>query len=494
MYSLGFDIGSSSIKASVLDVESGKVLAAGYYPKEEMIISSPKQGFAEQDPETWWEYAKLLLMKLIEENNVDGKKIKAIGISYQMHGLVLVDKNYKVLRPSIIWCDSRAVEIGSEAFFSLGEQFCLRNLLNSPGNFTASKLAWVKKNEPEIFSKVYKFMLPGDFIAMKLTGEISTTLSGLSEGIFWDFAKNKISDEILEHYGIPNSFVPYVHPTFSVQGRVTKSAAEELGISTDAVVSYRAGDQPNNAFSLNVLNAGEVAATAGTSGVVYGVIDQVNYDELSRVNPFAHLNHSQDKISLGVLLCINGTGIQNSWLRKNFASTLSYDEINQLASKISIGSDGVSVLPFGNGAERVLQNKNIGSQISGLDFNRHTPAHVFRAAQEGIVFSFKYGVDIMKEMGLNINVIRAGKGNMFLSEIFRNTLANITGASIELYETDGAQGAARGAAVGSGQYKSFNEAFASLKKLEIIQPNAKLISETESAYSNWLNNLEKALQ
>ena len=494
MFSLGFDIGSSSIKASILDTDNGIVVAEGFYPKEEMTIDSPQPGFAEQNPETWWEYSKLLLKQLLKDKNVDGKKIKSIGISYQMHGLVLVDKVQNVLRPSIIWCDSRAVNIGNDAFRAIGEDYCLRHLLNSPGNFTASKLAWVKQNEPEVFNKIYKFMLPGDYIAMKLTGHISTTISGLSEGIFWDFPENKISEKVLEQYGIPNSFVPEILPTFSVQGKIKNSVAEELGISNDAAVSYRAGDQPNNAFSLNVLNAGEVAATAGTSGVVYGVIDQVNYDELSRVNQFAHLNHARDKISLGVLLCINGTGIQNSWLRKNFASTLSYNEINQLASKVSIGSEGVSILPFGNGAERVLQNKNIGSQISGLDFNRHTPAHVFRAAQEGIVFTFKYGVDIMKEMGLDINVIRAGLGNMFLSEIFRETLANITGASIELYETDGAQGAARGAAVGCGAYSSFKEAFVSLKKLEIINPKKELISATEAAYSKWLSTLEKALQ
>lgn len=494
MYSLGYDIGSSSIKASILDAENGTVIADDFYPKEEMTIDSPQHGFAEQNPEMWWEYSKLLLKQLLKEKNVDGKKIKSIGISYQMHGLVLVDKEQNVLRPSIIWCDSRAVNIGNDAFKTIGEDYCLSHLLNSPGNFTASKLAWVKQNEPEVFNKIHKFMLPGDYIAMKLTGEISTTISGLSEGIFWDFAENKISDKVLEEYGIPKSFIPEIHPTFSVQGKIKNSVAEELGIANDAVVSYRAGDQPNNAFSLNVLNAGEVAATAGTSGVVYGVIDQVNYDELSRVNQFAHLNHAKDKISLGVLLCINGTGIQNSWLRKNFASNLSYNEINQLAAKIQIGSEGVSVLPFGNGAERVLQNKSIGSQITGLDFNRHTPAHVFRAAQEGIVFTFKYGVDIMKEMGLNINVIRAGKGNMFLSEIFRNTLASITGASIELYETDGAQGAARGAAVGCGAYSSFTDAFASLKKLEIVNPNKNTIAETEAAYSKWLTTLEKTLQ
>lgn len=493
MYSLGLDIGSSSIKAAIIDLETGKVMAEGYYPKEEMAIHAPMQGYAEQDPETWWNYAKILLKQILVAKNVDGKRIKSIGISYQMHGLVLVDNDYNVVRPSIIWCDSRAVSIGNNAFTEIGQDYCLSHLLNSPGNFTASKLAWVNQNEPEVFNKVGKFMLPGDFIAMKLTGEISTTISGLSEGIFWDFAENRISDRVLDLYGIPKSFIPEILPTFSVQGRIRVSIAEELGIASDAVVSYRAGDQPNNAFSLNVLNAGEVAATAGTSGVVYGVIDQVKYDELCRVNQFAHLNHTQENIRLGVLLCINGTGIQNSWLRKNFASTLSYNEINQLASKIPIGSDGVSILPFGNGAERVLENKNVGSKITGLDFNRHTSAHVFRAAQEGIVFTFKYGVDIMKEMGLNINVIRAGKGNMFLSEIFRESLANITGASIELYETDGAHGAARGAAIGCGAYSSFTDAFTFLEKIEIVHPDKNSVVETEVAYKKWLSTLEKTL-
>ncbi|MCK9279364.1 MAG: FGGY family carbohydrate kinase [Melioribacteraceae bacterium] len=493
MYSLGFDIGSSSIKVSILDVESGKILASDFYPKEEMAINSPHPGFAEQDPELWWSYSKRLLKKLLSESSINGSEIKSIGISYQMHGLVLVDKNQKVLRPSIIWCDSRAVEIGNAAFENLGEEYCLNHFLNSPGNFTASKLRWVKEHEPELFDKIDKIMLPGDFLAMKLTGEISTTVSGLSEGIFWDFTTNAISEKLLNYYDIPESKIPQVNSTFSNQGKILSSVAEELGISSHAIVSYRAGDQPNNAFSLNVLNAGEVAATAGTSGVVYGVIDKNNFDNYSRVNQFAHVNYLNDSIKLGVLLCINGTGILNSWIRKNFASGLSYSEMNESAKTIQIGSNGVVVLPFGNGAERVLKNKNIGSHILNLDFNHHSKAHVLRAAQEGIVFSFKYGIDIMKEMGLNINVIRAGKGNMFLSPIFRETLANITGASIELYETDGSIGAARGAAVGAGFYRSFEEAFTSLKKIEVIDPDPLTFVQTSEAYNKWLNALKSFL-
>lgn len=493
MYSLGYDIGSSSVKCSIIEIETGKVSAQGFYPSEEMVIVSKHVGWAEQDPELWWNYAKTLTQQLLKENSIDSSAIVSIGISYQMHGLVIVDKNQKVLRPSIIWCDSRAVEIGNKAFNSIGADYCLKNLLNSPGNFTASKLAWVKENEPEVYGKIYKAMLPGDYIAMKLTNEIYTTYSGLSEGIFWDFQTNSVSSKILDQYGISPEILAKPLPSFSEQGRLSKSAAEELGLKEGIIVSYRAGDQPNNAFSLNVLNPGEVAATAGTSGVVYGVIDQVNYDSLSRVNQFAHVNHSNESTRLGVLLCINGTGIQNSWLRKNFAAGLSYNEINSYAAEAPIGSDGVIIIPFGNGAERVLQNKNIGSQILGLDFNRHSINHIFRAAQEGIVFSFMYGVEIMREMGLNINVIRAGQANMFLSPVFRQTLANVTGASIQLYDTDGAQGAARGAAYGAGYYKSFTDAFGNLKKVNEVNPEEKNKNVTLAAYKKWLDQLNKSL-
>jgi xylulokinase len=493
MFSIGYDIGSSSIKCAILDCESGKTVAHGSHPAEEMEIQSPKPGWAEQDPELWWRYGITLTKRLLQENRINPTLIKAIGISYQMHGLVIVDEQQRVLRPSIIWCDSRAVDIGRTAFSTLGEEFCLQHLLNSPGNFTASKLRWVRENEPKIFKQIHKAMLPGEFIAMKLTGEISTTVSGLSEGIYWDFVKDAVSTKLLQYFQIEERLLAPVRPTFSDQGHLTKSAAERLGLSEGIPVAYRAGDQPNNAFSLNVLNPGEVAATAGTSGVVYGVIDKITYDNKSRVNPFAHVNHSAAQPRLGVLLCINGTGIQNSWLRRNAASGMSYVEINDSAAKIPIGSDGVTVIPFGNGAERILENKNIGSQILGLDFNRHSRSHVLRAAQEGIAFSFKYGVDIMNEMGMDIQVIRAGHANMFLSPVFRQTLANITGATIELYDTDGAQGAARGAAVGAGLFTSFQDAFKSLNKTDQVTPSSSEVDATRSAYERWLSHLQRTL-
>lgn len=494
MYLLGFDIGSSSVKASLINGSTGELAASAFYPPQEMAIIARQSGWAEQEPRHWWENLKLALAEVMSVSRVNPNDIKAIGISYQMHGLVMVDKNHEVIRPSIIWCDSRAASIGNKAFEEIGSERCLSHLLNSPGNFTASKLKWVKDFEPANFGKVHKIMLPGDYIAMKLTGEIRTTVSGLSEGILWDFKNDQLANLVLKTYGFDDAVIPEIVPTFGEQGRLTASAAHELGLVKGIAVSYRAGDQPNNALSLNVLNPGEVAATAGTSGVVYGVSGEIKFDPASRVNTFAHVNHSGADPRLGVLLCINGTGILNAWLKKNVASQLSYNEMNQLAAQVSVGSEGLSVLPFGNGAERVLNNKEVGSMVSGLNFNIHRQEHLLRAAQEGIVFSFKYGMDIMQTIGINPQVIRAGKANMFLSPVFRKTLADVTGATIELYNTDGSVGAARGAGVGSGYYAGFAEAFSNLKKLETIEPDRLQKAETEAAYEKWLEVLNGAIK
>lgn len=495
MYLLGYDIGSSSVKASLVDVNTGKNIASAFYPKNEAPIIAVKKGWAEQDPKNWFEYIKMSTKAVMTQSGVDSKEIKAIGISYQMHGLVCVDKDKKVLRPAIIWCDSRAVPYGQNAFQTIGEDVCLNHLLNSPGNFTASKLAWVKEHEPEIYDKIYKVMLPGDYIAMMLSGEICTTVSGLSEGMFWDFKENKIADIIMKYYGFDSSFIPEIKPTFSEQGRVNAWAAQELGLCEGTPITYRAGDQPNNALSLNVFNPGEIASTAGTSGVVYGVNGTINYDNKSRVNNFAHVNHSIDQTRLGVLLCINGTGILNSWIKHNIAPEgISYNDMNLLAAKSSIGSNGISILPFGNGAERMLENSEIGCSINGVNFNVHTKEDIIRAAQEGIVFSFKYGIEIMESLGINIKKIHAGYANMFLSPIFSSTLAGITGATIDLYDTDGSVGAAKGAGIGAGLYKDNNEAFATLKKLQTIEPDLNNKEAYEEAYLRWKSLLKKNLE
>ncbi len=490
-YLLGFDVGSSSVKASLVNADTGKCAATAFYPEKEAPITAVKAGWAEQEPQMWWNNAKLSLKKIMADAQVKGEDIKAIGISYQMHGLVCVDKELHPLRPSIIWCDSRAVPYGDKAFRHLGAEQCLGHLLNSPGNFTAAKLAWVKENEPELYARIYKVMLPGDYIAMRLSGVPNTTISGLSEGMFWDFKNNSVADFLLQYYGFDKSLISDIVPTFGIQSEVSAEAAAETGLKAGTPITYRAGDQPNNALSLNVFNPGEIASTAGTSGVVYGVLGSVNYDKLSRVNTFAHVNHSDGQTRLGVLLCINGTGILNAWVHRNIIPDMSYAEMNAFAASVPIGSEGVTVIPFGNGAERVLENREIGCSIHGLNFNKHDRAHLVRAAQEGIVFSFCYGMEVMQQMGMDIRKIHAGKANMFLSPLFRDTLAGVSGGTIELYDTDGSVGAAKGAGIGAGIYKDHDEAFATLDKLQVIEPDEAHRSEYLAAYARWKETLKE---
>lgn len=487
MFLLGYDIGSSSVKAALVETQTGRIAASAFYPKREMPIAAPRADWAEQDPTMWWDNLRLATADVMQQAQAKAADIEAIGISYQMHGLVCVDKAGKPLRPAIIWCDSRAVPLGERAMSDLGPDYCLGHLLNSPGNFTASKLAWVRKNEPHIYNKVYHFMLPGDYIALLLTGEMTTTLSGLSEGILWDFRENSIASRLIQYYGIDPAMPCNLVPTFGLQGQLRNEAARELGLQPGTPVTYRSGDQPNNALSLGVMNPGQVAATAGTSGVVYGILDKINYDPKSRVNTFAHVNHTEADPRLGVLLCINGTGCLNSWMHHNVVSGLSYSQMNDAAMQTPIGADGLVVLPFGNGSERMLENRNPGCSIHGLNFNHHTQAHILRAEQEGIAFAFAYGMEIMAEMGMEIKTIRAGQANLFLSPLFRQAIADTTGASIELCNTDGAAGAARGAGIGADIYRNTEEAMQTLRIVETIRPQQP--EAYREAYANWKHYL-----
>ncbi|GGG49845.1 xylulokinase [Hymenobacter glacieicola] len=483
-YLLGYDIGSSSIKVALLDADTGRCLASVTSPKKEMEISAPLASWAEQRPERWWQEVVNATHELKQNYGFDASLVAGIGITYQMHGLVLVDKNGHVLRPAIIWCDSRAVDYGNQAFEALGEEYCLQNLLNSPGNFTASKLKWVKENEPAIFEQVHKIQLPGDFIAFRMTGRLCTTVSGLSEGVFWNFREQAVAQELLDYYGIPRELLPEIVDTFAEQGRLTPEAAQELGLHAGTPLAYRAGDQPNNAFSLNVLQPGEIAATAGTSGVVYGISDQPVVDARSRVNAFAHVNSTPAQPRNGMLLCVNGTGILNSWLRK-VVGEIPYDQMNQLAAQAPVGAEGLQFLPFGNGAERVLENRPTTAELRGLSFNIHGRSHVLRAAQEGIVFALNYGMDIMRESGVQVRKVRAGNANMFLSPVFREAFVNSGNVELELYNTDAAQGAARGAGVGVGLYASPAEAFTGLERILTLEPTPALQEQYHSAYAHW---------
>ncbi|HEY6502535.1 MAG TPA: FGGY family carbohydrate kinase [Chitinophagaceae bacterium] len=491
MLLLGIDLGTSSVKVSVVDAQSQQCIASASYPETEADIISLHTGWAEQSPDQWWEHVKQAILKCHATEKYDPFDIAAIGIAYQMHGLVLVDKEQHVLRNSIIWCDSRAVEIGNKAFHEIGEETCLSHLLNSPGNFTAAKLAWVKEHEPAIYTKIDKAMLPGDFIAMKMTGDCTTTMSALSEGVLWDFKQNKVSKELINYFGFDHTLFPALNPLFAPHGHLKDTVASRLSLKADIPVTYKAGDQPNNALSLNVLKPGEVATTAGTSGVIYGVCDELNYDQQSRINSFAHVNHELNKNRIGVLLCINGTGIFNRWIKNIVGANHTYAGLNEAAFKIPVGSEGLIALPFGNGAERMLNNQIVGGHFHHLDFNVHTAAHMVRAVQEGIAFSFRYGLDIMRENGINPTVVRAGKANLFLSDVFTQSFANVNNVAVEFYEGDGSFGAAIGAGIGAGIYKNAETALQNRKPVGTVKPTA--IKQYDELYEQWKERLNDQL-
>ena len=491
-YYLGFDLGSSSVKVALVDAVSGENIISLHEPKNEMSILSEQSDWAEQNPEDWWTYVCQGTKRVLQESKVDAGKIKAIGISYQMHGLVVVDAVGKPLRNSIIWCDSRAVNIGKKAFNDLTKERCVSSLLNSPANFTASKLKWVKDNEPEVYAKIHKFMLPGDYIAYKLTGAISTTNNGLSEGIFWDYKSDSVAHWLLDYFKFNLDMVPKIVENFTTQGKISKQASEQTGLPIGIPITYRAGDQPNNALSLNVFNSGEVAATGGTSGVLYAITDNKNSVEASRINHFAHVNYSAEKPTIGKLLCINGAGIMYRWLR-NQSSADSYETMNLKASKVPIGSEGLVILPFGNGAERMLDNSNIGAQFCNINLNQHSKAHLYRAALEGIAFSFFYGMEILKNDNANIKVIRAGNDNLFRSEIFAKTLATLIGYEIEIYNTTGAIGAARAAGLTDNDFERFGENIINNDHVMTFKPVENKTPYID-AYQNWKTELDKQIK
>ncbi len=492
MLLLGIDIGTSSIKVSVVDAATQRCIASTRYPEDhENNILSVIPGWAEQSPDAWWEQVSLAIRKLTADATFKTQQIRAIGIAYQMHGLVVVDEDGHALRNSIIWCDSRAVSIGEEAFDRIGHERALAHLLNSPGNFTASKWAWVKANEPATYGKAHRIMLPGDYIALKLTGTTTTSISALSEGILWDFKANRISEDVIAHFGFSESIFPEIRPVFGEHGTLRKDVAAQLGLTPGIPVTYKAGDQPNNALSLNVLKPGEVAATAGTSGVIYAVSDQLVYDRASRVNTFAHVNHTASDPRTGVLLCINGTGILNRWVKDHFGHGVDYQQMNTLGKAVSPGSNGLKILPFGNGAERILHNRVLGAQFIDLDFNAHGRSHVYRASQEGIAYAFRYGLDIIRENGMDPSVIRAGRANLFLSDLFAEIFVDVTQVPVELYENDGSVGAALGAGIGAGIFASEAEAFAQLESLKTIEPHAS--TAYEDHYQAWRELLERQL-
>ena len=487
MHLLGIDLGSSSVKVSLVDAATGRQVGSAQSPTDrELAMAAPQVGWAEQDPGVWWEHTERAVATLAGEHSLGD--VGAIGIGYQMHGLVLLDAAGEPVRPSIIWCDSRAVSLGRQAAEAIGTDRLAASTLNSPGNFTASKWAWVARNEPEALARATTAMLPGDYLAFRITGDRATTASGLSEMILWDFGARSPARAVLDHYGLDDRLLPPLVPTFGDQGTVASGIAERWGLSPGARVCYRAGDQPNNAYSLKALAPGDTAATAGTSGVVYAVTDQRRFDPEQRVNAFAHVNDAADAERLGILLCVNGTGSAYAWLRRTLGAggdLPAYAQLNAWAESAAVGSDGLLFYPWGNGAERVLGNREPGAAFEHLSFTRHGAPELCAAVQDGIAAALAYGSEVLDGLGAGPRVTRAGRANLFLSDRFCQAFAQLTGAPLELYDTDGAQGAARAAGVGAGAFETHADALAGVEQIGRFEPRPDLRDAYGSFYARW---------
>ena len=320
---------------------------------------------------------------------------------------------------------------------------------------------------------------------------MTTTKTGLSEGMLWDYKNNSVADFLLKYYEIDSSLIPKIVPTFGFQCKLNKKGSSECGLLEDIPIYYRAGDQPNNALSLNVLNPGEIAATAGTSGVVFAVTDNVKTNESERINNFLHVNIN-NSISLGKLLCINGAGIQYAKL-KNELNINSYDEMNKLSSVVEVGSKQLTYLPFGNGSERMLNNINVGSKMLNFDINIHKKEHVIRATLEGIAFAFVYGMQILINDGVKPKVIRAGNDNLFKSKVFGETISTLINTDIEIYETTGAFGAARAVDLRNRDFNKFENNIIENDFLRTFSPQPNL-NDYKNAYNLWVEKLELTLK
>lgn len=479
MYTLGLDIGSSSVKACLYDARSFRIVGTSTSPSHEMPITAPEPGWAEQDPEVWWHHTIVACDDLRARHPAAWATVKAIGIGYQMHGLVTLDAGDKPVRPAIIWCDSRAVETGNSITGLIGRQRLLDSNLNTPGNFTVSKMVWMMQNEPDNWSKVAIGMLPGDYIAYRLSGDKTTSKSGLSEMILWNFLTNEIDTLILNNYPSIRAILPKIVPNIGVATSISMESAEMLGLQDDVVLSYRSGDQPNNAFGLGVTEPGSVGINAGTSGVVYAVTDKPVVDVAETFNPFLHVNNNESQKRIGLLLCLNGCGIMNAQIRR-LTKASSYEMMNEKADDVPLGSDGLQIFPFGNGAERMFGNRNLGASIHGWDLVRHNDAHFFSASLEGIAATLSYGIDHMRSLGVNINKIHAGRANLFLSPLFCELIAAIARVDVYLFESDGASAAAKGAAYGAGLINSTTQPADLLGKPDIYSAKTRDIAAVEA--------------
>ncbi len=467
-YLLGVDIGTSGTKTVLFDVAGNTIMS----DLQEYPLYQPKVGWAEQDPEDWWRAVYTSINNVVFKSGVKAEEIKGVGLSGQMHGAVLLDGNNNVLRKSIIWCDQRSSAECEQITSLIGKERLIEITANPAlTGFTASKVMWVKNNEPDIYEKVRKILLPKDYIRYKLTGEFATEVSDASGMQFMDIANRKWSDEVLTKLGIDKSYLADLYESQEISGRINSGSAKLTGLKEDTPVVGGAGDQAAGAIGNGIVKPGIISSTIGTSGVVFAYSDKVTIDPKGRVHTFCHAVPGTWHI-MGVT---QGAGLSLKWFRDNFcieekrvAELMGVDPyvlMDKEAEKVEAGCSGLIYLPYLMGERTPHLDPNARGVFFGLSA-KHEKPDMLRAVMEGVVYSLADCLGIIKEMGVDVSEVRASGGGG-KSKIWRQMQADVFGSSIcTINSSEGpALGVALLAGVGAGVYSSVGEACDSIIKV-----------------------------
>jgi xylulokinase len=452
MYWLGVDVGTGGSRALLVDA-NGRVRYSFVAPHEEMRMLKPL--WAEQEPEDWWRASQLAIQGVLKQAKADGGAINGIGLSGQMHGLVLLDEKHSVIRPALIWCDQRSQRQVDEINAAAGPETVLRATANPVlTGFTLPKLLWVKDNEPEKYSRIKRVLLPKDFVRFKLTGEFITDVSDASGTALFDVLRRKWSDEMIGILHLDKSILPEALESSAIAGHISEEAARATGLRAGTPVVAGAGDQAASAIGNGIVRSGEVSCTVGTSGVVFAYLEKPAYDPLGRVHTFCHAIPGVWHV-MGVT---QGAGLSLQWYRNRFSQNSDYDELTADASLSPPGAHGLFWLPYLMGERTPHLDANARAAWVGLTA-KHQASDLVRSILEGVCYSLKDGLEIIRELGATPSTTRLSGGGA-KSPLWHQLFANIFNQRVTTLETQegSAFGAALLAAIGTKHYASAKEA------------------------------------
>lgn len=448
---LGIDIGTGGSRALLVD-ERGAVRAGFTAPHEDMRMERPL--WAEQRPENWWDAAVSAIRGVLAAAAIPGSEIRGIGLSGQMHGLVILDAANAVIRPSLIWCDQRSQSQVDAVNAKVGRAKVLEFIANPVlTGFTLPKLLWVRDNEPQHFDRVRKMLLPKDYVRFRLTGEFASEVSDASGTAVFDVVRRRWSFEMMDALGLDRSILPTCHESTDVTGLITREVAELTGLRAGTPVVGGGGDQASSAVGNGIVEEGIVSCTLGTSGVVFAHMEKVAYDPAGRVHTFCHAVRDKWHV-MGVT---QGAGLSLQWLRNQLAPGTAYDALTAEAAHSPAGAQGLFWLPYLMGERTPHLDASARGGWIGLT-NSHTRGDLVRAVIEGVSYSQRDCLDIIEQLGVTVNSVRASGGGA-QSPFWRRLLASILNKRVVTLETQegSAYGAALLALAGTGAYASVPE-------------------------------------